>query len=430
MSDNTNLSSWLMDDINPSEISTLSEDPYGVMPAADDSFYSNFYNDYSVYSVYTDYYNYYNYSVYYNYSNTVSVATHPSNANCKAGTSATFTAAFSGTVDSYQWYVATSSTATGTAISGATAASYTISSAAVADNGKYYYCVATRSSSTATTNRALLQVLGTPTATISESGNHLVGSTVTYTVAATASGAGTLSYQWYKDGAAISGATSTSYAAAVENKLETTVYKCVVTQTLGTLTNTTEASASLLVWRLFSTDLYIPYGADLCELVGEYVKPMYYSTNSSNISNVAIVDTTIAEYDNNGIKAKSVGSTTATLTAADGSSTVVNIVVGASMTQYVLANWANVLRSGFSRLSLGYTGGSLAANKLLSATEALINSTAISSNADLTAVEGQTLTELFSGTAALLRNKNISTSGKPINYYKELALNALNYSEV
>lgn len=451
MSDNINMSSWLMEDINPSEVatpSTTSIEPRGygeiVGSGCDDdngnysdsysnySDYSNYY-DYSVYSVYGDYYNYsdyYNYYNYYNYSNTVSVATHPSNANRKAGTSVTFTATFSGTVDSYQWYVATSSTAAGTAISGATAASYTISSVAVTDNDKYYYCVAKRSSNTATTNRALLQVLGTPTATISESGSHLVGSTVTYSVAATKSGAGTLSYQWYKDGISISGATSSSYAAPVEDKLETTGYKCVVTQTLGTLTSTKEVSASLLVWRLMSTDLYIPFGADLCELVGEYVKPFFYSTNNSTISNVAITNSAIVEYNSNGFKAKQVGATTATLTAADGSTTVINIIAGVDIAQYVLLNWANVLRSGFKKKSLSYAGSVLAATKLLNATAALINSTTISSNADISAVEGQTLIELFSATATLLRNNNISTSGIPINYYRELALNVLNYSEV
>lgn len=177
------ISGWLLDGI---DVAGLALDD-GIMPAActtetggdaygdyysrsysnyyNYSNYSNYYNysqytKYSVYGNYYDYsvyYNYYNYSVYYNYSNTVSVATQPVSQTIELGKTVTFSITISGTADSYQWYKATSSTATGTVISGATSKSYTFTPTA-ADHGTYYYCVVKRSSTTSTSSRASLSL--------------------------------------------------------------------------------------------------------------------------------------------------------------------------------------------------------------------------------------------------------------------------------
>ena len=190
------ISSWLLEGI---DVERLSSD-YGVMPtgtcgadsgpssgadAYGDTYraygnyvppysqYSNYYNysqytKYSVYNNYYDYsvyYNYYNYSVYYNYSNTVSVATQPVSQTIELGNAVTFSITISGTADSYQWYKATSSTATGTAISGATSKSYTFTPTA-ADHGTYYYCVVKRSSTTSTSSRASLSLIHFKAATL------------------------------------------------------------------------------------------------------------------------------------------------------------------------------------------------------------------------------------------------------------------------
>lgn len=72
------------------------------------------------------------------------------------------------------------------------------------------------------------------------------GESVTFAVAATGSGA--LSYQWRKDGVAISGATSSWYTLASPTPSSSGSYTIVVTNTVGTSTaSTTSSAAPLLV---------------------------------------------------------------------------------------------------------------------------------------------------------------------------------------
>ncbi len=87
----------------------------------------------------------------------------PSDKNVNEGTSVTFSVSVSGgnpSSYSYQWYCATSSGGSGTAISGATSSSYYIPSSNVtlSLNGRYYYCVVSNGQYGITSNRALLTV--------------------------------------------------------------------------------------------------------------------------------------------------------------------------------------------------------------------------------------------------------------------------------
>lgn len=68
------------------------------------------------------------------------------------------------------------------------------------------------------------------------------GTSVTFSV--TATGDGTLSYQWYKDSTAISGATSSSYAIASAASSNAGTYYVVVTNSGG---STTSSSATLTI---------------------------------------------------------------------------------------------------------------------------------------------------------------------------------------
>ena len=68
------------------------------------------------------------------------------------------------------------------------------------------------------------------------------GSAVTFSV--TATGDGTLSYQWYKDSTAISGATSASYAIASATSSAAGTYYVIVTNSGG---STTSSSATLTI---------------------------------------------------------------------------------------------------------------------------------------------------------------------------------------
>lgn len=119
---------------------------------------------------------------------------------CQGG-SVVLTATSTGAT-SYQWYL------NGTAISGATTASYTASAAGM------YTVTATNAGGTSSASQSTQVTLepnpATPTVTAGSSTTFCAGGTVTLT--ANASGAST--YQWTQNGTAIAGATGQTYSAS------------------------------------------------------------------------------------------------------------------------------------------------------------------------------------------------------------------------
>jgi hypothetical protein len=147
---------------------------------------------------------------------------------------------------SYQWRKG------GTAISGATSATYTISATAASDAGSYDVVV-TNSAGSVTSSAATLTisgVSGSPAITTQPvSQSAATGGSVTYTVVATGN---SLTYQWRKDGIAISGATATTYAVSSVASTDAGAYDVVVsnstasvTSSVATLTVTTTTSSAL-----------------------------------------------------------------------------------------------------------------------------------------------------------------------------------------
>ena len=97
------------------------------------------------------------------------ITTQPSNQSVLVGSTATFTVAASGTPTlTYQW------SKNGTAISGATSASYTTPAAASGDNGSTFSCVVTNPYGSATSNSATLTV--TSSGTLASIGMQFQGS--------------------------------------------------------------------------------------------------------------------------------------------------------------------------------------------------------------------------------------------------------------
>ena len=134
-----------------------------------------------------------------------SITSQPANKTVTAGQTATFSVTATGTAPlTYQWKKS------GAAISGATSASYTTPATTASDNNAQFTVIVTNSVSNATSNPATLTVDVPPSITTQPANRTInAGQTATFTVAAT--GTGTLSYQWKKNGATISGATSASY---------------------------------------------------------------------------------------------------------------------------------------------------------------------------------------------------------------------------
>jgi hypothetical protein len=191
----------------------------------------------------------------------VSITTQPASLSVTAGSSATFTVVVTGTSPiAYQW------NKNGTAISGATSSSYTISATQTADNGGYTVLVSNAGgSATSGTATLTVTVLVTPVtiSTQPAAQSVAVGGSATFTVAAT--GTGTLTYQWYKNGLAIAGATS---ATLTLNSLQRAdnggVISVIVSGTSGSVTSSS-VGLTVLASRLINISgrAYVGTGGQL-----------------------------------------------------------------------------------------------------------------------------------------------------------------------
>ena len=128
-----------------------------------------------------------------------------------AGSSATLRVSTTGSLPmTFQWRRA------GVAIAGATSSTYTTPATTLADNGATYDVVVSNVAGSVTSALFTLAVTNAPVApTISvqpQSQTTRIGDSAVFTV--TASGTGTLTYQWARNGTPIAGAVGTSYTLA------------------------------------------------------------------------------------------------------------------------------------------------------------------------------------------------------------------------
>lgn len=164
-----------------------------------------------------------------------SITTQPASVSVVAGASAGFSVAATGSGTlSYQWRKG------GTAISGATAASYSIGTTTSADAGSYDVVVA-NSAGSVTSSAATLTVTSAsgvtaPTITTQPASASVVaGASASFTVVAT--GTAPMSYQWSKGGSAISGATSATYTIASASASDAGSYTVTVANSAGSVTS-------------------------------------------------------------------------------------------------------------------------------------------------------------------------------------------------
>ena len=160
------------------------------------------------------------------------IVTQPANQTVSVGQTATFSVTASGTAPlTYQWYKG------GVAIGGATSNTYTTPATVLGDNGSLFTVIVTNVSGTATGGPATLTVNTAPIIT-SQPANQTVNAGQTATFSVTATGAGTLTYQWYKGGSAIGGATSSTYTTpATVSGDSGSVFTVTVTNAGGTVTS-------------------------------------------------------------------------------------------------------------------------------------------------------------------------------------------------
>ena len=171
-----------------------------------------------------------------------SITVQPGNASIVAGQSATFSVTASGTAPlNYQWRK------NGTAINGATSASYTTPAETTSDNGAQFTVLVSNSAGSLTSNVAILTVTTAPVAPsiTSQPSSQTVFSGQTATFSVLANGTSPLSYQWRKNGTAISGATSATYTTPAETTSDSgALFSVVISNSVGSVTSN---SATLTV---------------------------------------------------------------------------------------------------------------------------------------------------------------------------------------
>jgi len=159
-----------------------------------------------------------------------SITTQPASQTVVSGNNATFSVTAGGTPPlGYQWYF------NGSAISEATAANYSIISV-TANNEGNYTVVITNSCGNVTSSVAALTVVFPPSITAQPAGQTVVnGGNATFSVMA--EGTPPLSYQWYFNGRAISGATAADYSIIGVTTNNEGNYTVIITNSCGSVTS-------------------------------------------------------------------------------------------------------------------------------------------------------------------------------------------------
>jgi hypothetical protein len=170
------------------------------------------------------------------------ITTQPTSQTVTSGQSASFNVAATGTSPiTYQWMK------NGVMIGGATSSTYTTAAETVTDNNAAFTVMVGNGAGSVTSNAAVLSVnAGAVAPSITSqpvSRTVSAGQTATFNVAAT--GTSPMAYQWMKNGAAIGGATTSTYTTPAETTSDNNAqFSVTVSNSAG---NATSNAATLTV---------------------------------------------------------------------------------------------------------------------------------------------------------------------------------------
>jgi hypothetical protein len=246
------------------------------------------------------------------------ITTQPASQTVTAGQTAAFSVTSSGAAAlSYQW------SKNGTAISDATSASYITPATATSDSGSQFTVVVSNSAGNVTSNAATLTVTSAagPPSITTQPTSQTVAASQTATFHVTASGTAPLSYQWRKNGAAISGATSSAYTTPATTSADSGAqFTVAVSNSNGAVVSSAATLTVQAAGQLAASAMNLNYGNIT---VGSSSLLSVTLTNkgasSVSISNVALSGAGL-----------SIGGVSSGLMIAAGSSNVLNVTFAPS----------------------------------------------------------------------------------------------------
>src|SRR6266436_976227 len=216
------------------------------------------------------------------------IKTQPASQMVSAGQTATFSVAADGNAPLlYQWE------RNGTPIAGAASSSYTTPPTTTADNSSRFVVIISDKAGSVTSNPATLTVTTANVAPslISQPVDQTVTAGQTATFSVTASGTAPLSYQWFKNGAAVGTATSPTYTTPAETTSDNGAqFTVVVSNSVGKVTSTAAAlTVNAATFLLSATPASLTFGNVNTGASSTLAVTLTNSGNSQvTISNVSI----------------------------------------------------------------------------------------------------------------------------------------------
>jgi hypothetical protein len=354
-----------------------------------------------------------------------SISTQPSNASILAGQTATFNIAATGTSPmTYQW------SKNGVAVSGATSSSYTTPAETTADNNAKFTVAVGNSVGSATSNAAMLTVTNpvvAPSITSQPASQTVVaGKTASFAVAAT--GTTPMTYQWSKNGAAISGATSSSYTTPAEITADNNAKFTVAvsnsagsaTSNAATLTVTSATVAPAITTQPASQSVIAGKTASF-SVTASGTTPMTYqwSKNGTAISGATSATyTTPAEItaDNNAQFTVAVSNSAGSATSSAAVLTVTaSTLLLNSSTSSVSFGSVNVSSSGTQNVTLTNAGNSTVTISNVTVSGPGFNVSGVSSGLIMTPGQTATLAATFSPSTAGSAAGSVSVASNATN---------------